>query len=65
MRSYNRVVTIRTCRFLAVGLLLVPLAPGWAQTVVATVPVGMSPVAVSSNPLTNKIYVPAAATQSP
>jgi YVTN family beta-propeller protein len=45
--------------FIFVGglLLLLPLAPAWAQTVVATIPVGTSPVAVASNPLTDKIYV--------
>jgi YVTN family beta-propeller protein len=37
-------------------LLFLPLASAWAQTVVATIPVGGD--AVASNPLTNKIYVP-------
>jgi DNA-binding beta-propeller fold protein YncE len=59
MRPYNRVLTIRICRVLAVGLLLVPLAPAWAQTVVATttVPVGHVPIAIAVNAVTNKIYV--------
>ncbi len=42
---------------LTAGLLLFPLALAQAQAVVATVPVGMNPVAVALNPTTNKIYV--------
>jgi DNA-binding beta-propeller fold protein YncE len=42
---------------LAAGLLLLPPAAGWGQTVSATVPVGINPVAIALNPLTNKIYV--------
>ncbi len=44
-------------RFLAAFILvLVPLV-SLAQTVIATVPVGMGPTAIAVNPVTNKIYV--------
>lgn len=48
---------MRVSVFLGFALLCVPLLPGWAQSVVATVPVGIEPAAVAVNTLTNKVYV--------
>ena len=45
------------CAALMVILLGGPMR-GYSQTVVATVPAGLSPYAVAVNPATNKIYVP-------
>src|SRR5262249_10915276 len=45
------------CRYFAIGLLPLLPAAGWTQRVTATVTVGVSPVAVAVNPVTNKIYV--------
>jgi len=43
--------------FLAVSLVLVWATSARAQTVVATIPVGVAPIAVAVNSVTNKIYV--------
>ena len=57
MRSRNRAPLIGIPRFLGVISLLLPSVSAWGQTVVATVPVGINPVAIALNPMTNKIYV--------
>jgi len=55
MSPKNRVSHIGIYWLLCVGLLLLPTAPAWAQTVVATV--AASGVSVAVNTVTNKIYV--------
>jgi DNA-binding beta-propeller fold protein YncE len=47
---------LRISAFLVIGLLLVCPASAWAQTVVATVTVGVGIEHVAVNPMTNKIY---------
>lgn len=58
MKSKDRVSLLQISQFVAVGLLLFWPASAWAQTVVATIPLGTDfPRAVAVNPVTNKIYV--------
>jgi hypothetical protein len=57
MTSRNRMSLFRIHPSVAVGLLHFSSVSAWAQTVVATVPVGSPPEAVAANPMTNKIYV--------
>jgi len=57
MRLENRVLPLRISWFLTMGLLLAWPSRAWAQTVIATVPVGTNPTAVAVNTVTNKIYV--------
>src|SRR5215472_136069 len=57
MTSKNRILLIGIYRLIAAGLILLPPASARAQTVTATVPVGMNPVAVAVNTVTNRIYV--------
>jgi DNA-binding beta-propeller fold protein YncE len=44
-------------RIVIPGLFLLQPAAGQGQTVTATIPVGINPVAVAVNPVTHKIYV--------
>jgi len=49
--------TIASMLAMALALVLGAAAPAYAQTVVATIPVGAGPSSVAVNPRTNRIYV--------
>lgn len=49
--------TIASVLAMALALVLGAAGPAYAQTVVATIPVGAGPSSVAVNPRTNRIYV--------